>query len=194
MREPEHHLPRVLHHLWWTLTLRGLAAIIFGMLVLAFRGMSWQALVYLFSAYALSNGFLALMPSCLPSKRQPGSNGSVLISGISMVAGLAGLIWAGMSIACVILLIAGWAIACGLCEMWLAIRLHDSLSSWWLMGSAGVLSILLGIALLLPVAEGAVALPWWIAGFSTVFGIALVLLSILAPKENRPTPIEANRL
>jgi uncharacterized membrane protein HdeD (DUF308 family) len=45
---------------WWAMALRGVAAIIFGVLCLIWPGITLQALTYLFGAYAFADGRLCL--------------------------------------------------------------------------------------------------------------------------------------
>jgi uncharacterized membrane protein HdeD (DUF308 family) len=59
----------------------------------------------------------------------------------------------------------------------MAIRLRHFIHHEWLMALAGAVSVLLGIAILIQPAAGALALLWWIAGFAIVFGVLLVALS-----------------
>lgn len=51
----------VLSRNWWVLALRGLAAIVFGVLAFALPGITLTALVLLFGAYMLVDGVFAIV-------------------------------------------------------------------------------------------------------------------------------------
>ena len=81
----------------------------------------------------------------------------------------------GMSL---LVLIAAWAIATGIMQVWGAIKLRKEIEGEWLLGLSGSLSILLGVVLLLQPAAGAVAVVWWIGAFAILMGIAYVGLAL----------------
>jgi len=46
---------------WWALLIRGIAAVIFGILAWVWPGATWYAIAILFGAYALVDGIFALV-------------------------------------------------------------------------------------------------------------------------------------
>ncbi|HEX3458102.1 MAG TPA: DUF308 domain-containing protein, partial [Candidatus Baltobacteraceae bacterium] len=58
-------IPSALLHVvarnWWALLIRGIAAVIFGILALVWPGATWYAIAILFGAYALVDGIFALV-------------------------------------------------------------------------------------------------------------------------------------
>src|SRR5438046_10578046 len=57
-----------LRHKWWLLALRGLAAVVFGVLAFIWSGATLITLVWLFGAFALVNGVLSLAVAAKPTK------------------------------------------------------------------------------------------------------------------------------
>jgi uncharacterized membrane protein HdeD (DUF308 family) len=180
-------LAQTLGRYWWILALRGLIAIIFGILAFVLPGMTLLTLVFLFGIYALINGILALAHALSVPKGYP-RFGAMIFSGlISIAAGVLAFIWPGITALSLVLLIAGWAIVSGMFEIATAIRLRRIIHHEWLLVLGGILSLLLGVAILLQPAAGALALLWWIGGFAIVFGVLLVALAFRVRRTVRGT-------
>src|SRR5438552_1580650 len=172
----EDSIAELFRHNWWVLALRGLAAVLFGMLAFIWPGITIFTLVLLFGAYALVNGILALVIS-FKGPRKIRRLGSLIFSGlISVAAGVIAFIWPGMTAFSLVIVIAAWAVVNGIAEIVAAIRLRKEITGEWLLVVAGIASILFGIALFLNPFIGALVLVWWIGGFAFAFGILLIML------------------
>ena len=80
---------------WWLLALRGLAAVIFGVLAFAWPGATLITLVWLFGAFALVNGILSLAVAVKAPKGYP-RFGSLILGGLlGILAGLLALVMPG---------------------------------------------------------------------------------------------------
>jgi uncharacterized membrane protein HdeD (DUF308 family) len=164
-------------HYWWMIGLRGLVAVIFGVIAFLRPGMTLVALVLLFGAYALANGVLALIHAFSAPKGCPRSSGMILGGLISIAAGIVAFARPGFTTLALVMLIAIWAIVNGVFEIVSAIRLRKLINNEWLLVLAGVLSVLFGLVVLFRPAVGAIALVWWIGGFAVVFGVLLIGLA-----------------
>ena len=162
---------------WWLLALRGLAAVLFGILAFVWPGITLLTLVYLFGWYALINGMLSFV---LAYKAPKGYSrfGSLILGGLlSILAGLLTFFMPVMTALGLLILIAAWAIVTGVTEIVAAVRLRKVITNEWLLVLAGVASILFGVVLLLLPGAGALALIWWIGAYALVFGIMLMVLA-----------------
>jgi len=169
-------MAELFRHNWWVLALRGLAAVLFGILAFIWPGITIFTLVLLFGAYALVNGIFALVV-CFKSPRRTRRFGSLIFGAvISIAAGIIALIWPGMTAFSLVIVIAAWASVNGIAEIAAAIRLRKEIAGEWLLVVAGIASILFGIALFLNPFIGALVLVWWIGGFAFAFGILLIML------------------
>ena len=65
--QPRHTLPMLAGN-WWTLLLRGIAAVLFGLATLFWPGITLFVLVIFFGAYALVEGVFALVAGIRGSK------------------------------------------------------------------------------------------------------------------------------
>lgn len=163
---------------WWALVLRGVAAIAFGVLAFAWPQITLTALVFLWGAYALVDGALAIgagIKSHGESKRW----WVLLLEGIlGVAAGLVAFFMPGITALVLLIVIAAWAIVTGAFEIAAAIQLRKYIKGEWLLALAGVASILFGVALLFNPAAGALALVWLIGAYAIVFGVLMIVLGV----------------
>jgi uncharacterized membrane protein HdeD (DUF308 family) len=163
---------------WWLVLLRGIAAIVFGVLAFVWPGATLLTLVVFFGAYALIDGVLALAAAAA------GRGGSVplwwlIISGIlGIAAGVVTFVWPGMTTLILIVFIGAWSLARGVFEIIDAIRLRKQIENEWTLALMGALSVLFGLAVLIAPGAGALALIWVIGAYAVVLGILLVALAI----------------
>jgi uncharacterized membrane protein HdeD (DUF308 family) len=160
---------------WWVVGLRGLAAIVFGILALVWPGITLAVLILFFGAYAIVDGCLALYVAW----RSRGKNvWAPLLEGIlGIVAGLVAFFWPGITALVLLFVIAAWAILTGGMEVIAAIRVRHVITNEWALIFAGVLSVIFGILLAVQPAAGVLALVWLIGLYAVIFGIAMLVLA-----------------
>ncbi len=148
---------------WWTIALRGIAALALGILSLLAPTITFLSLVIVFGIYAIIDGALAL-------ELAPPRGATVARGLVSIAAGLIALVWPGIGAYALLLVIAFWAIASGILELVTAVRLRKRLEHEWLLGVEGVLSLVFGIVLVLAPLAGAVVLGLWVGAYALVLG------------------------
>lgn len=162
---------------WWLLALRGLVAVLFGVLAFVWPGATLITLVWLFGAFAFVNGLLSLILAAKAPKGYP-RIGSLILGGLlGILAGLLTFVMPGITALGLLMLIAAWAIVTGIMEVVAAIRLRKIIANEWLLILAGIASVAFGVILFLQPAAGALALIWWIGAWALVFGILLIVLA-----------------
>ena len=161
---------------WWAMALRGLAAMVFGIMAFVRPHITLTALVFLFGAYALVDGAFSIMAGIRAPKGFK-RWWLLLIEGIlSVAAGLFAFIVPAMTAYILLILIASWAIVTGVFEIAAAIQLRKEIKGEWLLVLSGVFSILFGGVLLFKPAAGALAVLWIIGAYAILFGILLIAL------------------
>jgi len=152
------------------LALRGVLAIVFGVVAIIWPAVTALALAVVFGIYAIVDGAGLLIAAF----RRPGGSGQRTIRGIAGVLGIAlgiaALIWPGITAMILALVIGVWALVTGAVHVWLATQLPGQ----WLLGLVGALSVIAGLLILLRPAAGAVAVAWVIGAYAIVAGILML--------------------
>jgi uncharacterized membrane protein HdeD (DUF308 family) len=160
---------------WWVIALRGLVAILFGILAFVWPGITLAALVLLFGAYALVDGVLGLIAAFRggePHRIALGLEGIV-----SILAGLAAFVFPGLTALVLLYIIAFWAILTGVLEIFAAIRIRRALRNELGLIIGGILSVLFGVILIVSPGAGALAVVFFIGAYAFLFGISLLGLA-----------------
>jgi uncharacterized membrane protein HdeD (DUF308 family) len=162
---------------WWTLALRGVAAILFGLVSFMLPGLSLLALVTLYGVYAVVDGAFNLVLA-VRGRRTGRRWGSLVFQGVaSIAAGVLTFVWPGITAFALLFVIAFWALVSGVAQVAAAIRLRKQIRGEWLLALTGMLSIALGVLLIAFPGAGALALVFWIAGYAVVIGGLLLALA-----------------
>jgi uncharacterized membrane protein HdeD (DUF308 family) len=172
---------------WWLVLLRGILAVVFGLLAFAWPGLTLLVLVTLYGVYALADGAVALVAAM--RGQQVGPRWWLVVVGLAGVAaGLATLLWPGLTALVLIVFIGGWAVAHGVMDIVGAIKLRKEIDHEWLLILGGCLSILFGLFVLARPGAGALALVWVIGAYSIVFGAVLMALAFRLKRHQPATP------
>jgi uncharacterized membrane protein HdeD (DUF308 family) len=173
----------VLSRNWWALALRGVAAILFGLLAFILPDITLTVLVLLFGAYMLVDGILAIVAAV----RTRGSDtrwGLLIVEGVlGVLAGIIAFVWPGITALALLYLIAAWSIVTGILEMVAAIRLRREIEGEWALILGGILSVLFGVLLVVLPGPGILALVWLIGAYAVAFGVILIVLAFRVRNE-----------
>lgn len=162
---------------WWVALVRGIVAILFGLMAFAWPGLTLATLVLFFGAWALVSGAFLVLAAL--GGRAPGGHWVwMLLEGLLGVAvGITTYVSPGVTEAALLLWIAVWAFAMGVVEIITAIRLRNEIEGEGWIILSGLLSVGFGVALILFPGAGALALVWFIGSFALVFGALAVALA-----------------
>jgi uncharacterized membrane protein HdeD (DUF308 family) len=156
---------------WWVFAIRGVAAILFGVLAFASPEMTLVVLVMLFGAYVLVDGaalLIALARGDELARRHAWAVGIMGVLGI--VAGVATFIWPAVTAVSLLYIVAIWAIATGIFQVVTAIALRREIDNEIWMAIGGVASVVFGVLLIAFPGEGLISLVWLVGVWAFVFG------------------------
>ena len=159
---------------WWLIALRGLAAVLFGILAVLWPVATLQLLVVFFGVYALIDGAITLLSAFTRSREDIPKWVLALEGMLGIVAGYVILAWPGVTTLFFISLLSLWAVVTGFVQIVAAFGLRKSMEGGWMLAVIGVVSILFGLLLLRSPLLGAIATLRTLAIFRIIFG-ALVM-------------------
>jgi uncharacterized membrane protein HdeD (DUF308 family) len=174
---PMNSFEAVMSDAWWAVLLRGIAAIVFGVITFLSPGVTLAALVLLFGAYALVDGVAAFILGIREYGERERWWAEIIVGLVGVAAGVITFLMPGITALALAVVIAIWAIVRGVFEISAAFRLRHAIEGEWLLGLAGVLSIAFGVLMLLYPGTGALALVLWIGAFAFVWGVTMFVLS-----------------
>jgi uncharacterized membrane protein HdeD (DUF308 family) len=160
---------------WGWVALRGVVAILFGILAITRPDISLASLVLLFGAYSLMDGTFMVVSAIA---NREGKRRGVLIFGgaLGIAAGALTFIWPGITAIILLAIIAAWAIITGITEIVVAIRLRKVIAGEWALIAAGIIAVAFGMFLFTRPLAGALAVIFVIGFYALVSGILHVVL------------------
>jgi uncharacterized membrane protein HdeD (DUF308 family) len=159
---------------WWLVGLRGALAVIFGIVTLAWPGMTLLALIFLWGFYALVDGVSSI---ALGAAVRGHRWSNVLIGVVGVLAGLVAIMLPGETAVVLLVIIAIWAIVAGLVQVIGGFALRPAMPHAWFLVVTGALTLVLGVVLLFNPGAGALALVTTIGVFALIWGVSLILLA-----------------
>ncbi len=169
---------------WWLLLVRGIAAIVFGVLAFIWPGLTLVTLVLFYGVFALVDGVLSLVAAFTGGSKPVPTWWLVVVGLLGIAAGAATFMWPGMTAILLVMFIGVWALVHGIFEIIGAIQLRKEIDNEWMLILGGVLSVIFGAIVLIAPGTGALGLVWAIAAYSIVFGILRITLSLRLRKHS----------
>ena len=171
---------------WWLLMLRGIAAILFGIVAFTWPGLTLVVLVLFYGAFALADGVFSLTAAVLGGSMAP--RWWLAIEGLLGIGvGLCTFFWPGITLLILVYFIGAWCLAHGLMEIIGAIQLRKEIENEWVLVFSGLLSVLFGILVLATPHSAALALVWVLGVYAVIFGFTMVMFSLRLKKHRAAT-------
>jgi uncharacterized membrane protein HdeD (DUF308 family) len=156
---------------WWVPVLRGVVAIIFGVMAFAYPGLTVAVLVLLFGAWVLVDGIFRIIGAIGHRSSDPDWGWQLVIGILGIIIGFLTFHAPAITALALVIYIAAWALMIGVTEIVVAIKLRREIKGEWFLILMGVVSIIFAIMLLWNPLPGALALVWLIGSYAIVFGV-----------------------
>src|SRR5216117_28220 len=163
-------LSETLKRHWWVPVIRGIAAIVFGVIAFVYPGLTVAVLVLLFGAWVLVDGIFRVIGAISHRASDPDWGFHLIIGILGIIIGFLRFHAPGITALALVIYIAAWALMIGATEIGVAIKLRREIKGEWLLILMGLASIIFAILLLWNPIPGALALVWLIASYAIVFG------------------------
>jgi len=163
---------------WWVPVIRGIAAIVFGVIAFVYPGLTIAVLVLLFGAWVLVDGVFRIVGAI-------GHRASDSDWGFNLIIGILGIIIGfltfhapGITALALVIYIAAWALMIGATEIAVAIKLRREIKGEWFLILMGLASIVFAILLLWNPVLGAATLIWIMAWYAVIFGVLATIFGL----------------
>lgn len=160
---------------WWVPVLRGVAAIIFGVIAFTHPVMAAATLVLFFGAWVLIDGIFRVIGAIGHRGSDSDWGWQVVIGILGIIIGLLTFHAPGVTALALVIYIAAWALMIGATEIVLAIKMRREIKGEWLLILMGLASIVFAVLLLWNPVAGAAALIWIIAWYAVIIGVLAIV-------------------
>jgi uncharacterized membrane protein HdeD (DUF308 family) len=164
-----------------TLILRGILAVVVGVVAVAWPGITIGAFVILFAVYAFLAAFMEAARA-FRSERAGPVIGRLGLAVLDLAAGAIAIAWPGITALSLVLVVAAWAFTTGTFEVILAFRAGESPGERARLALTGLISLALAAVFAIRPDIGAVTLAQVYGLFSIVSGISLLVTSTGMPR------------
>ena len=156
---------------WWVPVIRGIAAIVFGVIAFAYPGLTVAVLVLLFGAWVLVDGIFRVIGAVGHRAFDKEWGFDLIIGIVGIIIGFLTFHAPQITALALIIYIAAWALMIGATEIALAIKLRREIKGEWFLILMGLVSIVFAVMLLWNPAVGAAALIWIMAWYAVILGV-----------------------
>lgn len=162
--------------LWYLPVLRGVAAVLLGIVALVWPGVAVLTVVTLLGILWIIDGVLAVVDG-FRRRGTPGAAWTIFFGVVSVLAGLVLVIRPGMSASVLVMLAGIWAVVGGIVLAISAVSARKAVGRGWGWGVAlGVLTLAFGVVLLVAPGLSAVVLAIVLGIYAIVGGVLLVVV------------------
>ena len=169
---------------WWMFLLRGVLALVFGVIAIFLPQAAFVSLVIVFGTFALVDGIFALISAFTSNVKSENWWWLIFEGAVGVLIGVLTLIQPTAMSKAWLLLIGVWAVVTGLFEIITAIRLRKVIEGELWMIFAGLASIAFGILVLIYPASGAFAIGFILGFYAIIFGTTLIAFSLRLRSHN----------
>ena len=173
---------RALTKSWWVLVLRGVLAILLGVLALANPGTTVATLVLWIAIFLIIDGALALLTTTARWKEREDKWLHVAEGVLSILLGILILNAPEMTLFLVVLYAAVWSIMAGITRIAMAIQLRKEIEGETWLALSGLLSIVFGILVIAQPGIGLATIMWMLGLFLILAGVVLIALGLKVKK------------
>jgi uncharacterized membrane protein HdeD (DUF308 family) len=174
---------------WYMYLIRGILALIFGIIMLVWPSATVLVLIVLFGCFALVEGLFSIGYSIASASKGDKFFAQLMLGLLGVLVGIIVLARPGVATLAVIWVIAFWLLIRGVLMIISAFEMSGSAGVRWLVGITGVIALILGILMFIFPVSGVFGIILVIGLYLVVMGIFLFVASFFfrsAEKKGEP--------
>lgn len=170
----------------WSLVIRGIVAIIFGLFLTMWPGMTVATIVLLFALFAIIDGTVIIIMAMAKGKKDHRWVSYVPFGIVGIIIGLIILLIPEISFLILIYFIAAWALITGFAEFFLGLAAGGASGAMrWLCALSGLFSIILGFLMFIYPVSTTVILIWVFGFYLLIFGVFAIISGLWLHRVNK---------
>lgn len=162
---------------WKALAWRGAISLVFGVLAALWPGLTLLWLIVMFAAYALIWGAVSITAAVRNRESNEDWWLLLLLGLIGLAGGASAILYPDLTALVLVFLMGGTALASGVVDIAMAVRLRKVIHGEGFLILNGILSVLFGVIVFFFPGAGALALVWLISIYAIVSGFLLLALA-----------------
>ncbi|SDD15242.1 HdeD family acid-resistance protein [Rhodococcus tukisamuensis] len=167
---------RIGKDVWWSVVLRGVIAVVFGIVAIAWPAVTVHALVFVVGIYWIIDGLVTAARAIAARSVSPGWVWWLVAALVSVAAGIAVLVWPEITALVFVYLVGFWAILIGVLEVLGAFQVRAAGGAHWgWLLLIGVLAVVFGLVLVIFPGDGIIGLIKLIGVFAIIEGVLLLI-------------------
>jgi uncharacterized membrane protein HdeD (DUF308 family) len=170
-----------------SLIVRGILALVVGIMALAWPGVTVLALVILFAVYAFISSGMEAVRAFGSAKAGPVA-GHLLLGLADLAAGVIALVWPAPTALVLVLIVGSWAVIAGLVEIAAAFGAGEPAGARALFILGGLVSVAFGVVLFARPGVGALTLALLFGMFNLIYGTWALVQGIELRHANKELP------
>ena len=161
---------------WWVPVIRGIAAIVFGIIAFTHPRLAAATLVLFFGAWVLIDGIFRIIGAIGHRASDPDWGWHLVVGILGILVGLLTFHAPGVTALALVIYIAAWVLMIGATEIAFAVKVRREIRGEWFLILLGLLSIVFAVLLLWNPLVGMATLIWLMAWYAIIFGILGIIL------------------
>jgi uncharacterized membrane protein HdeD (DUF308 family) len=166
---------RIAKDVWWLLLIRGIIAVIFGIVALVWPDVTVKVLIVVVGIFWIIDGIVSAVRAIQARKVVMSWVWWLAGALVSVIAGVVLFVWPDLTALAFAYLMGFWAILVGILEIIGSFQVMANGGQWIGSMVAGALALIFGLILVIWPGSGIIGLMWLVGIFAIAFGVLFIV-------------------
>lgn len=166
---------RIAKDVWWLLLIRGIIAVIFGIVALVWPDVTVKVLIVVVGIFWIIDGIVSAIRAIQARKVVMSWVWWLAGALVSVIAGVVLFVWPDLTALAFAYLMGFWAILVGILEIIGSFQVMANGGQWIGSMVAGALALIFGLILVIWPGSGIIGLMWLVGIFAIAFGVLFIV-------------------